>query len=352
LFWRFAATFGAIMFFVASGIAILALVFTRLLGGSTQIALLTWLGVCSLAIVLPMIGFGIASRFSRDITTPLADIMAAADRVAAGDLSIRVAENSPSQFGQLARIFNRMVEELQRIDEQRRNLTADVAHELRTPLHIIQGNLEGILDGVYQPTPEHIQMLLDETIILSRLVEDLRTLSLAESGHLPLHRQPVQVAELLADLVTSFSGQADAAGIRLQVETQRLAETTVDADILRLNQVLANLIVNALRYTPKGGKIMLRGESTLGGVRFMISDTGQGISPEDLPHIFDRFWRGDPARSHKDGAGGGLGLAIVRQLVELHGGHIAVQSAPGVGTTFTIDLPATAPPSEQSASYR
>jgi len=351
LFWRFAATFGAIMFFVASGIAILALIFTRLLGGNTQIALLTWLGVCGLAIVLPVIGFGIASRVSRDITSPLADIMAAADRVAAGDLSIRVGENSSSQFGQLASIFNRMVEELQRIDEQRRNLTADVAHELRTPLHIIQGNLEGILDGIYQPTPEHIQMLLDETIILSRLVEDLRTLSQAESGHLPLHRQPVQVAELLADLATSFSGQADAAQITLQVETARLAGTTVDADLLRLNQVLANLIVNALRYTPGGGKIVLRGEPTSAGVRLTISDTGQGISPEDLPHIFDRFWRGDPARSHKDGAGGGLGLAIVRQLVELHGGYIAVQSTPGVGTTFTIDLPATAPPSEQSVSY-
>jgi two-component system sensor histidine kinase BaeS len=347
LFWRFAATFGAMMFFVASGIAILALTFTRLLGGNTQMALLTWLGVCGLAIVLPMIGFGIASRVSRDITSPLADIMAAADRVAAGDLSIRVGENISSQFGQLARIFNRMVEELQRIDEQRRNLTADVAHELRTPLHIIQGNLEGILDGVYEPTPEHIQMLLDETIILSRLVEDLRTLSQAESGHLPLHRRPVVVAELLADLATSFSGQADVAEITLHVETARLAGTTVDADLLRLNQMLANLIVNALRYTPEGGKIALRGEPTSAGVRLTISDTGQGISPEDLPHIFDRFWRGDHARSHKDGAGGGLGLAIVRQLVELHGGHIAVQSAPGVGTTFTIDLPATAPPPEQ-----
>jgi signal transduction histidine kinase len=347
LFWRFAATFGAIMFFVASGIAVLALVITRLLGGSTQIALLTWFGVCGLAIALPLIGIRIASRVSRDITSPLADIMAAADRVASGDLSVRVAEDSPSEFGQLARIFNRMVEELQRIDEQRRNLTADVAHELRTPLHVIQGNLEGILDGVYQPTSEHIQMLLDETIILSRLVEDLRTLSQAESGHLPLHRQPVQVGDLLTDLATSFSGQADAAGITLNVETERLAETTVDADILRLNQVLANLIANALRFTPKGGKITLRGEPTPAGIRLTISDTGQGIPPDDLPHIFDRFWRGDPARAHRDGVGGGLGLAIVRQLVELHGGQIAVQSTPGAGTTFTIDLPATSPPPGQ-----
>ncbi len=268
--------------------------------------------------------------------------MAAADSVAAGDLSIRVPENTRSDFGQLARTFNRMVEELQRIDEQRRNLTADVAHELRTPLHIIQGNLEGILDGVYQPTPEHIQMLLEETQILSRLVEDLRTLSLAESGHLPLHKERVNVAELLEDLATSFSGQAEAAGIRLNVKTEGLSAVLVEADVMRLNQVLANLIVNALRYTPQGGSISLNGESSSTNVRLIISDTGQGIAPEDLPYIFDRFWRGDPARSRADGAGGGLGLAIVRQLVELHGGHVSVQSTPGHGTTFTIDLPRAA----------
>src|SRR5262249_50444693 len=150
---------------------------------------------------------------------PLTDVMAAADSVAAGDLTVRVPENASSEFGQLARTFNRMVEELQRIDEQRRNLTADVAHELRTPIHVIQGNLEGILDGVYQPTPEHIQMLLEETHILSRLVEDLRTLSQAESGHLPLHKERVLVAELLEDLVTSFRGQAEAAGITLNLKT-------------------------------------------------------------------------------------------------------------------------------------
>src|SRR5258706_11008934 len=176
----------------------------------------------------------------------------------------------------MSRTFNRMVEELQRIDEQRRNLTADVAHELRTPLHIIQGNLEGILDGVYQPTPEHIQMMLEETQILSRLVEDLRTLSLAESGHLPLHKERVNVADLLEDLATSFSGQAEAAGIRLNVKTEGLSAVLVEADVMRLNQVLANLIVNALRYTPQGGSISLNGESTSTNVRLIISDTGQG----------------------------------------------------------------------------
>jgi signal transduction histidine kinase len=343
LFWRFAAIFGSIMLLITAGVAVLAVIFTRLLGGGPQAAVVTWFGVCGLLVVLPMILMGVARTASRNITSPLADVMAAADAVASGDLDVRVPERSHSEFGKLARTFNRMVGELQRSDEQRRDLTADVAHELRTPLHIIQGNLEGILDGVYQPTAEHIQTLLEETQILSRLVEDLRTLSLAESGHLPLHKEQVQVAELLADLATSFSGQAGAAGIALRVESEGLSGKTVEADVMRLNQVLANLLVNALRYTPPGGAITLRGEPSPIGVRLIVSDTGEGIPPDDLAHIFDRFWRGDPARTRKDGTGGGLGLAIVRQLVELHGGRVSVESAPGQGTVFTIDLPDVLP---------
>lgn len=324
---------------VVGGMAMLALIFTRLLGGNGQAAVLTWIGGCSLSLVLPILGIALASRASRDITSPLADIMAAADAVAKGDLTVRVPENRFNAFGQTARTFNHMVEELQRIDEQRRNLTADVAHELRTPLHIIQGNLEGLLDGVYQPTPEHIEMLLEETRLLSRLIEDLRTLSAAESGHLLLHKEPVHVADLLSDLATGFSGQTESAGIALTVESSRLADTTIESDVMRLNQVLANLIVNALRYTPHGGSILLRGEPIAEGVRLTVSDTGTGISAEDLPHVFDRFWRADASRTHKDGVGGGLGLAIVKQLVELHGGTVRVESTPGQGTTFTVDLP-------------
>lgn len=339
LFWRLAVTFGGVMLLITSGVAVLAVAFTRLLGGGGQAAMLTWIGTCSLAILLPALGLGVARVASRNITTPLANIMAAADAVAAGDLSVRVPENRRNEFGQLARTFNRMVGELQRADEQRRNLTADVAHELRTPLHIIQGNLEGIIDGVYQPTTEHIQMLIEETQWLSRLVEDLRTLSLAESGHLPLHKAPIQVAELLADLATSFHGQAETARVDLRLETERLAGVTIEGDVMRLNQILANLMVNALRYTPQGGSVTLGGQPTTSGVQLAVSDTGKGIPAKDLPFVFDRFWRGDPARTRKDGAGGGLGLAIVKQLVELHGGEIHVQSVEGHGTTFTIDLP-------------
>ena len=267
--------------------------------------------------------------------------MDAADAVASGDLHVHVAEESPGDFGRVAQTFNRMTRELERAEELRRNLTADVAHELRTPLHIIQGNLEGLLDGVYQPTVEHINAMLDETRWLARLIDDLRILSLAESGQLVLHKETIVVDELFADLLTSFKGQAEAKAIRLCIERpDQLAGVTVNADVGRLYQILVNLVVNALRYTPPGGTITFQGERVPGGARLIVRDTGQGIAPADLPSIFDRFWRGDPARSRAEGAGEGLGLAIARQLVLAHGGRIEVESQLGRGATFLIQLPA------------
>jgi signal transduction histidine kinase len=309
-------------------------------------------------LALPLLAVGLAVRAFRGIARPLADVMAATDAVAEGDLSVRVPVHGRGEFDRLAESFNRMIEELERADQQRRNLTADVAHELRTPLHIIQGNLEGILDDVYEPTEEHIGATLDETRLLARLVDDLRTLSLAESGQLPLVWEPVDVIELLADVGTSFSGQAEAAGIDLRVEASGDPSTmTVIADVGRLDQVLGNLIANALRHTPPGGTITLRAEPVLSpstllgidsaegpvhdGVRIIVRDTGEGIPAGDLPYIFDRFWRGDRSRSHASGAGSGLGLAIARQLVWAHGGRIGVESEPGQGTAFTIELPAS-----------
>ncbi len=338
--------------------AALAFLFTRLFGGDGQTAVLVWVGGCGLSLALPLLAVGLATRAFRGIATPLADVMAAADAVAEGDLSVRVQvpEHGPSEFGRLAESFNRMTEELERADQRRRNLTADVAHELRTPLHIIQGNLEGILDDVYVPSAEHIGATLEETRMLARLVDDLRTLSLAEAGQLPLSREPVDVIELLADVSTSFSGQAEAAGINLRVETEgSLSALTIIGDVGRLDQVLSNLMANALRHTPSGGVITLRAGPALSavegpalsavegpvhdGVRIIVRDTGEGIPAEDLPYVFDRFWRGDRSRSHASGAGSGLGLAIARQLVQAHGGRIGVESGVGQGTTFTIELP-------------
>jgi two-component system OmpR family sensor kinase/two-component system sensor histidine kinase BaeS len=297
----------------------------------------------------------LAVRAFRDIATPLAGVMTAADRVAEGDLSVRVEAHGPGEFGRLASSFNRMVEELELADQRRRSLTADVAHELRTPLHIIQGNLEGVLDGVYDPTPDHIEATLDETRLLARLVDDLRTLSLAEAGQLALVLEAVDVHELLADVATSFSGQAEAAGIALELDVQgndKAGHMVVNGDVGRLDQVLGNLMGNAIRHTPSGGTITLQAMPVLSAdvpfssedervesVRIIVRDTGEGIAETDLPYIFDRFWRADRARTRMDGAGSGLGLAIARQLVQAHGGCIGVESEVGRGTTFAIDLP-------------
>lgn len=308
---------------------------SRLFVAEDQTMILWRVGGCGLALALPALAVWLAVSAFRHIARPLGDIMSAADAVASGDLSVRVSEQRPGEFGQLARSFNRMAAELEQADEQRRNLTADVAHELRTPLHIIQGNLEGVLDGVYDPSADHIQDTLEETRLLARLVEDLRTLSLAESGHLDLHLAPILVADLIADLQTSFAGQAESLGVDLHTHLDP-RPLTLYGDADRLNQVLNNLMVNALRYTPAGGNISI--ETTKKGelVQISISDSGMGIEADALPYVFDRFWKADKSRA---GTGSGLGLAICKQLVAAHGGDIVVDSDIGKGSTFTIQLP-------------
>lgn len=344
LFLRFAIVFGVMTLLAVGGMAALAHLLARLFGGEGRVAMLTWIGGCGLSLALPLLAGALALRVFRDVATPLADVMEAADAMAEGDLSVRVLvpEHSPDSFANLAESFNHMAEELERADQQRRNLTADVAHELRTPLHIIQGNLEGILDDVYEPTDEHVEATLEETRLLARLVEDLRTLSLAEAGQLPLMQEPVDVAELLTDVRTSFSGQARAAEVDLHVDIEGDLPT-ISGDVGRLEQVLSNLLANALRHTPTGERITLQAAPLQNGVRIRVRDTGEGISAEDLPYVFDRFWRGDRSRSRAGGAGSGLGLAIARQLAEAHGGHIEVESEVGEGTTFTVELPGSSP---------
>ena len=280
----------------------------------------------------------LGSRAFRRMGTPLANVMTAADAVAEGDLSVRVPERGrPGELRRLSESFNRMVDELASADQQRRNMTADVAHELRTPIHILRGNLEGLLDGVYEATPSQIESMLDEIRLLSRLVDDLQTISLAEAGQLPLNIEQVNIAELLADVQTSFSGQAEELDVNLTVNVDDAA-LTVNADAGRLDQVLGNLIGNALRYAPAETCIRLEAESSPMGARLRIRDEGQGISPEDIPFIFDRFYRIEKSRTREEG-GSGLGLAIAKQLIQLHHGKISVESELGKGTTFTIDLP-------------
>ncbi len=320
--------------FVGGAAAILYLLFSEYSGVRN-----IWLLLCGAPVVLVVFViltiFNLYTRYGR----PLEELFNAINAVEEGDLSVRVPEKNSDMFSDLIKRFNKMVGELERAEKQRRNLTADIAHELRTPLHIIQGNLEGILDGVYQPTPEHLNNTLDETRLLTRLVNDLQTLSLAETGQLPLHPTRFPLADLLQDLTSSFSSQAASLSIDLKTNISDSSQE-ITADYDRLNQVLSNLVSNALRHTPEGGIISIEtgtSSSEERSVRIVVKDTGAGIPAEDLPFIFDRFWRGDKSRSER--VNSGLGLAIAKQLIHAHAGTIEVQSEAGKGTKFLIDLP-------------
>jgi len=276
-------------------------------------------------------------RGVRRMAAPIGDVMDAAQRVAEGDYAVRVPERGPPEIRQLTRAFNTMVSRLRATDERRRSLLADISHDLRTPLAVIQGNLEGLLDGVYPRDDAHLSPVLEETRLLARLVDDLRTLALAETGALKLEREPTDLGALTAETVASFQGEAGDAGVSLVAEVEpHLPAIHVDA--VRIRQVLENLVVNALHYTPRSGEIHVTcraGSGAAGdrGVVVSVRDTGPGISREDLPHVFDRFYKS------RDSRGSGLGLAIARNLVAAHGGEITVESEPGHGTTFRVALP-------------
>jgi signal transduction histidine kinase len=290
-----------------------------------------------LCLMAPVLFLALAGWSRKRISNPLAGILEAAEAITAGDLSARVPENARGPFRTVEQAFNRMIAELERSDQQRRDLTADIAHDLNTPIHIIRGYLEGIADGIYPADEETINLLLDETNLMSRLVEDLRTLTLADSGELPLYPEEVLLAEFLGDIQTSFSGQAEAAGISLLVDA--VPGLTLFADPDRLDQIVSNLVANSMRNTPAGGQIMLQAAQDQEMIVLTVEDTGAGIAPEDLPNIFNRFWRKDKSRDRKDGGGHGLGLAIVKQLVAAHGGSVEVASNLGEGTRFMLCFP-------------
>ncbi|KAB8140475.1 HAMP domain-containing protein [Chloroflexia bacterium SDU3-3] len=288
----------------------------------------------------------LAVLLSRWLARPVRGVTSAALLVAGGQLDTQVAGARVRELDDLASAFNTMARSLSDADRQRRQLTADVAHELRTPLSIIKGRLEGVQDGIYQATPEQIGQLLDETALLERLIEDLRVLALAEAGQLPLYREPMDPTDLLAAARASFAAQAAERQIALSYEAADDLPL-IDIDPQRMQQVLGNLLANALRHTPAGGSVGLRAELRGGGkgqppsVAISVRDTGAGIAPDDLAHIFERFWRADQARTRGTG-GTGLGLAIARQIVVAHGGDISAESERGAGTCLTITLPALA----------
>ena len=272
-------------------------------------------------------------RGLRGSALPIADMMEAAGRVEAGDYSVQVRETGPRDLRRLARAFNAMSARLASDEAERRQLLADVSHELRTPLSVIQGNVEGILDGLYPADRAHLEPILEETQLLERLVEDLRTLSLSESGALRLHREPTDLGALLAETVAGFRARADAAGIELALSADDPLPT-LELDQARLRQVIGNLLTNALRFTPAGGTVRVAvAAAGDGGVEISVTDTGSGIAADELPHIFDRFYRS------ADSGGSGLGLPIARSLVEAHGGTIDAESSSDAGTTVRIRLP-------------
>jgi signal transduction histidine kinase len=284
--------------------------------------------------ILLIIAFVATGRAVRRMAMPVADVMEAAHRVAAGDYQAHVAERGPGETRRLARSFNAMTQRLKENEAQRRNLLADVAHELRTPLSVIQGNAEGMLDGVYPMDRAHLEPLLEEASVMSRLLDDLQTLSTAEAGALRLHREPASPGDLVQDAVAAFGPTADARGVRLQARIPAGLPPT-DVDPVRVGQVLANLLSNAVRLTPERGTVTVAVDATSDGrrVAFSVSDTGPGIAPEVLPHVFDRFVRA------ADSGGAGLGLAIARSLVEAHGGSITAESQVGHGTTIRFEVP-------------
>ncbi len=289
----------------------------------------------ALAAILTGLALGIF--LARRLTRPVRELTSATRAMAKGELEQRVPIRSQDELGELAASFNQMSADLARANELRRQMTADIAHDLRTPLSVIAGYTEGLRDGVLQPTAETFQIMHTEAEQLSRLVEDLRTLSLADAGELTLIRQLVHPRELLERTAAAHLPRAQ----QLEIDLQVTAEANVPAtyvDPERMAQVLGNLVSNALRHTPAGGQISLAAEQQRNNVLLTVQDSGAGIAPDKLRRIFTRFYRGDVARQTHEGESG-LGLAIAKSLVELHGGTISVESTLGEGTTFAIALP-------------
>ncbi len=303
----------------------------RFLTSVNRWLLLSAVGAVTVAFVLSL-------ALSRRILGPVEAITVAARRMEAGDLTQRVSATSADEIGDLARAFNAMADAVARSESLRRALVADVAHELRTPLTNLRCQIEAVQDGLQPMDGAALRSLHEETLLLARLVGDLQDLALAESGQLPLHRAPVMVAEAVDTALAAVRPIAAAREITLEADVS--PSLVADADRERLAQVLRNLLANALTHTPDKGTIRVSARASPDGVAIDVADSGDGIAPEHLPHVFDRFYRGDPSRARTTG-GAGLGLAIVKQLVEAHGGQVAVTSPPGAGACFRLTLPAS-----------
>lgn len=286
------------------------------------------------AIVASLGGLWAAGRLTR----PIRRLETAAAAVAGGDLARRSGLAARTdELGDLGRSFDGMAAALERGEEERRRFMQDAVHELRTPLAVIEATTSAVLDGVYPHADEHLATVRDQARLLSRIVDDVRTISLAEGGHLELRRERLDVGEIIAGVARDFEARAAEAGLALDVEETEATRVIADPD--RVRQALAAVLDNAVRHTPAGGRVVVATrEATDGRVRVEIRDTGSGIAPEDLPHVFDRLYQADPARDRRTGSSG-LGLAIVRALVEAHGGSVGAGAAPEGGALVWLELP-------------
>ncbi len=291
------------------------------------------------------VAFLLTLLLSRSITGPITSLTRAAQRMEKGDLSQRVPVQTGGEVGELAKAFNAMADGLERLEQLRRNMVTDVAHELRTPLSNVRGYLEAVKDGVITATPEVIASLHEEAMLLNRLVDDLQELALAEAGQLKLETQSISLAEVTEKVVQVIEPAAEQKELKVSVEFPPVLPA-VEADPERLGQVLRNLVVNALTNTPAGGAIRVSAKVVGAMVAVSVQDTGSGIAAEHLPYVFERFYRADRSRTRATG-GAGLGLAIVKQLVEAQGGGVSISSQVGQGTMVTFTLPqAKEPPAE------
>ncbi|WP_374226033.1 sensor histidine kinase [Streptomyces sp. C3-3] len=278
------------------------------------------------------------------LVRPLHALTGAAQRMRDGEQPESVPVSGDDEVGRLAAAFNDMSAHRARLEEQRKAMVSDVAHELRTPLSNIRGWLEAAQDGLADPDPAFVSSLLEEAVLLQHIIDDLQDLAAADAGVLRLHPESVEIRELLSQVAAAHQARAENAGVTLAV-TATAPGPTLRADPVRLRQAVGNLVSNAVRHTPEGGRVTLRAyahEEGDGAVLVEVTDTGTGIPPEDLPHVFDRFWRAEKSRNRRTG-GSGLGLAIVRKLVEAHGGTVDATSVEGEGSTFVLRLPGTTP---------
>jgi len=326
-----------------AGCLVAAVLFLSAIGAATLLSfalgragIVSGLAQLSVLVVVAAIGLLLFSmmflRVMRRVGSPIADIVEAADRVASSDFSVRIAERGPPPLRSVAHAFNKMTDRLQAQDRQRRHLMADIAHELRTPLTVVQGRLEGLLDGVYPRDDAHVSEVLADTRILGRLIDDLRTLASSESGALSLQREATDLVVLVHDVVRSLAADAQGAGVTIRIG-QSMNLPLADVDPLRIREVVVNLVTNALHHTPAGGVVSIDGEAKNDRVVMTVADTGAGVAADDLPKIFDRFYKGAGSR------GSGLGLTIARNLIVAHGGEIRATSEPGTGTTIVFTLP-------------